>query len=65
METRKEHHHNVIRWWISDTVNVPVELVEAEWRGHLVHVLPAVLPHHLAAIVVELAVGATTEEGGH
>ena len=44
---------------------VPVQLVEAEWRGHLVHVLPAVLSHHLAAVVVELAVRATTEEEGH
>ena len=43
----------------------PVQLVEAEWRGHLVHVLPAVLSHHLAAVVVQLAVRATTEEEGH
>ena len=37
----------------------PVQLVQAEGGGHLVHVLPAVLPHHLAPIVVEFSIRST------
>ncbi len=41
----------------------PVELVEAEGDGHVVHVPPAVLPLHLAAVVVELSVRPAGELG--
>ena len=42
---------------------LPVELVETEGRWHLVHMPATVLPLHLAAVVVQLAVRATAEPG--
>lgn len=34
----------------------PVEFIETKRRGHFIHMLSTVLPHHLASIVIQLAV---------
>ena len=34
----------------------PVQLVQTEGGGHLVHVLPAVLPHHLTSVIVQFTI---------
>ena len=34
----------------------PVQLVQTEGGGHLVHVLPTVLPHHLTSIIVQFTI---------
>ena len=42
----------------------PVQLVQAERGRHLVHVLPAVLPHHLTSVVVEFSIRSARQFAG-
>ena len=39
----------------------PVQLVQAEGGRHLIHMLPAVLPHHLTSVIVEFSIRSTRQ----